>query len=441
MSQSEDIRGTALDFHFRQNQHYCARPYSIDVLKFRARTWSLPLSTSLLLRGRPLPATVRAWSRPRQARALTEASYSRRSCATGASESMAWCIACCLAKGTNRAGHDEVTEGQDLGKIELIDKDAMPSSSSIILPKGTSGGDKDLLGLVEVEPPPPMVPSPPTSPLASAPEPKPPSPKPPNKPSPPASPLMRPLSWLSPRAAAPPSPDKAPVGSPTAKSVGKARSSGEDDDAQQQEDAEEEGAEPDRRSPPVGKGASSPSSPKAPPASDGLLLLLPPTGGASPPTPTGSTDRLADLARASSEEAGLSEPTSAPAVRAADDPVNAFVSALEVGVVVVKHDRKGRSKLRELYSSDGGQSFSWREPSSGKKSQAGGGGGDKAAHERSRSGGSSSVFKDSRVHYEFGDVLEVGGREDTACLAPRELTLACLLAAALSGPSRHHAGP
>lgn len=56
---------------------------------------------------------------------------------------------------------------------------------------------------------------------------------------------------------------------------------------------------------------------------------------------------------------------------------------------VIKHDRKGRSRLRELYSSDGGVSFSWREPS-------------KRGHEKKLSSGGRN-----RVDYAFDQVMEV----------------------------------
>jgi len=70
-----------------------------------------------------------------------------------------------------------------------------------------------------------------------------------------------------------------------------------------------------------------------------------------------------------------------------------FVSALEQGVVVIKHDRKGRSRLRELYTADGGITFSWREPSK------------KGGHEKKLSNG--GVFGKDRTDYAFEGVIEV----------------------------------
>ena len=79
-----------------------------------------------------------------------------------------------------------------------------------------------------------------------------------------------------------------------------------------------------------------------------------------------------------------------------------FVAALGKGIAALKHDRKGHARVRELYTPDGGQSFSWRSPHKEKaghgrgKSSAGGG------------GGGAGVFERGRAIYAFHEILEVG---------------------------------
>lgn len=134
--------------------------------------------------------------------------------------------------------------------------------------------------------------------------------------------------------------------------------------------------------------------PQSPSASTPKASLV----AASPISPKATTQegtpRDEDLVDEVEEEA-VATPASVSAVVESDDGVKAFLAALELGVVVVKHDRKGKSKKRELYTADM-VTFSWREPSSGTK---------KPGHERARSGG--GMFEKDRAHYYFEDILEV----------------------------------
>lgn len=87
-----------------------------------------------------------------------------------------------------------------------------------------------------------------------------------------------------------------------------------------------------------------------------------------------------------------------------------FVAALGQGIGMVKHDRKGHSRLRELYSPDEGQSFSWRhpQPQPGKEKGPGAGAG-AAHHQRGASGvgAGAGVFERGRAVYAFHEILEV----------------------------------
>lgn len=80
-----------------------------------------------------------------------------------------------------------------------------------------------------------------------------------------------------------------------------------------------------------------------------------------------------------------------------------IVAALGKGIAALKHDRKGHARVRELYTPDGGQSFSWRSPHKEKaghgrgKSSAGAGG-----------GGGAGMFERGRAVYAFHEILEVG---------------------------------
>lgn len=91
----------------------------------------------------------------------------------------------------------------------------------------------------------------------------------------------------------------------------------------------------------------------------------------------------------------LASPTPPPA-----DPVReSFIARLVEGVPVIKHNRKGQSRVRELCTLDNGETFTWREE---------GVGGDKAGgHRRHRSSAGSSLFGGAREAYAFGDIIEV----------------------------------
>jgi hypothetical protein len=78
------------------------------------------------------------------------------------------------------------------------------------------------------------------------------------------------------------------------------------------------------------------------------------------------------------------------------DTTREFVEALTRGIGLVKHDRNGHSRVRELYTPDEGVTFSWREPSKASASPH---------HQRVKSGG--GVFDTKRAVYAFADIVEV----------------------------------
>lgn len=262
-------------------------------------------------------------------------------------------MGCCGAKFKAGAGIDDEVKTK-----QLIDKSKTPSSSAPL--RDEQGGDDDdrdpprledededdLIGLKAVEP------------------------------MRPASPALRSPT----KASATPVP-LSPSLSPNVQSAPK-----DDEDAEQVQEAPQSPVKsprwgrllpqsPSASTPKASLAAASPISPKA--------------------TPREVTPRDEDLVDEVEEEEAVATPASVSVVVESDDGVKAFLAALELGVVVVKHDRKGKSKKRELYTADM-VTFSWREPSSGSR---------KPGHERGRSGG--GMFEKDRAHYYFEDILEV----------------------------------